>query len=143
LFPRVGPLWGLPQDAGARTGLSGTLRLGQRRRRSQRRSIALRIRFDGAPPPPQALYLRGPVLSRFDGVEWPRSNPAGGGVRRLRRELRLRGEPVRYEMTARAVAPAAAAAARSHARPRRRRAAGARLALAGSAATCSGPPTAR
>ena len=28
LFPRVGPLWGLPQDATGRTGLSGTLRLG-------------------------------------------------------------------------------------------------------------------
>jgi hypothetical protein len=28
LFPRIAPLWGMPQDAMGRTGLSGTLRLG-------------------------------------------------------------------------------------------------------------------
>ncbi len=28
LFPRIGPLWGVPGDAGARTGLSGEMRMG-------------------------------------------------------------------------------------------------------------------
>jgi hypothetical protein len=28
LFPRIGPLWGLPDDAAGRTGLSGSMRMG-------------------------------------------------------------------------------------------------------------------
>ncbi len=28
LFPRIGPLWGMPQDAAGKTGLSGTMRMG-------------------------------------------------------------------------------------------------------------------
>ncbi|MBL8352057.1 MAG: DUF3488 domain-containing transglutaminase family protein [Burkholderiaceae bacterium] len=98
LFPRFGPLWGLPQDSGGRTGLSGTLRLGGVAELANDDSIALRIRFDGVVPPPEALYFRGPVLSRFDGLEWL---PSVSGSRRhaLRAtDLRTGGTPVAYEM---------------------------------------------
>ena len=74
LFPRIGPLWGLPQDAIARTGLSGSLRMGSVAEVANDDSIALRVRFDGAGLADSALYFRGPVLSRFDGTEW-RSTP--------------------------------------------------------------------
>ena len=77
LFPRIGPLWGLPQDAIARTGLSGTLRMGSVAEVANDDSIAMRIRFDGIGLPDSALYFRGPVLSRFDGTEW-RSTPQDG-----------------------------------------------------------------
>ena len=94
LFPRIGPLWGVPQD-GAKTGLSNSMRMGSVAEVAQDDSIVMRIRFFGLVPPPEALYFRGPVLTRFDGVEWLPLPPA------MQRpgNLRVRGTPVRYEMT--------------------------------------------
>ncbi|MDP3611070.1 MAG: DUF3488 domain-containing protein, partial [Rubrivivax sp.] len=76
LFPRIGPLWGLPQDAVGRTGLSGTLRLGGVASIAEDDSVALRLRFFGPVPRPEQLYFRGPVLSSFDGREWTRLVPS-------------------------------------------------------------------
>src|SRR4030095_2137456 len=73
LFPRIGPLWGMPQDAMGRTGLSGTLRLGGGAEIAHDDSVAFRIKFeDNLVPAGESLYFRGPVLSRFDGIEWRR-----------------------------------------------------------------------
>ncbi|MEO6033584.1 MAG: transglutaminaseTgpA domain-containing protein [Burkholderiaceae bacterium] len=110
LFPRIAPLWGVPQDGMATTGLSNVMRMGSLAELAQDDSVALRIRFDGAAPPGASLYLRGPVLPRFDGTEWRTAvtglsanfapdfasgiNPAP-----LPRNLRVTGAPVRYEMT--------------------------------------------
>lgn len=100
LFPRIGPLWALPQDAGGRTGLSGTLTLGGVAEVANDESVAFRVRFQGTPPPSDQLYWRGPVLSRFDGREWHRLERSSMGPQAiLRAELRVRGEPVQYEMT--------------------------------------------
>lgn len=74
-FPRFGPLWSLPNDAGARTGLSDQMELGHVAELAQDDTIAMRVRFEGEPPPPRALYFRGPVLDLFDGQTW-RSLPA-------------------------------------------------------------------
>ena len=102
LFPRFGPLWGLPQDAVGRTGLSGTLRLGGVAELANDDSIALRLRFEGAAPPAEALYFRGPVLSRFDGSEWRPSVFAGQRpVEAV--DLQTQGAPVRYEMLLEAI----------------------------------------
>jgi transglutaminase-like putative cysteine protease len=94
LFPRIGPLWGVPQDGQASTGLSNIMRMGSVADVAQDDSIAMRLRFDGPVPPSAAMYFRGPVLSRFDGVEWRPSNSF-----RPRAELRVSGEPIRYEVT--------------------------------------------
>jgi transglutaminase-like putative cysteine protease len=99
LFPRIGPLWGLPQDAGAKTGLSGTLRMGAVAEIANDDSVAMRIRFEGRAPPPQSLYFRGPVLAAFDGVEWRRLEPGLASADANAGELRLLGDPVAYEMT--------------------------------------------
>ena len=99
LFPRIGPLWGLPQDAAGRTGLSGSLRLGGVASIAEDDSIALRVRFEGAQPNPGSLYFRGPVLSTFDGREWVRLLPTFPVALRPRLELELSGPPLRYEMT--------------------------------------------
>ena len=99
LFPRIAPLWGLPQDAGGRTGLSGTLRMGGVAELANDDSVALRVRFFGAPPPPQALYFRGPVLSSFDGREWSRLKPGFPVPHRQRAEVQTLGSPLRYEIT--------------------------------------------
>jgi hypothetical protein len=99
LFPRIGPLWGLPQDAAGRTGLSGTLRLGGVASLAEDDSIALRIRFFGAVPQPDQQYFRGPVLSTFDGREWSRLVPNYSAAVRPRLDLQFSGQALPYEMT--------------------------------------------
>ena len=100
LFPRFAPLWGVPQDAGGRTGLSGSLRMGGVASLANDDTIALRVRFpDGRVPPPEAMYFRGPVLSAFDGREWTRLPPALTPSSRSRSDVQLLGAPVRYEVT--------------------------------------------
>ncbi len=98
LFPRFGPLWGLPQDAGGRTGLSGTLRLGGVASLANDDAIAFRVRFEGPAPPDEALYFRGPVLSRFDGVEWRPLAPTGPRAPQRPLDLQTSGVPVAYTM---------------------------------------------
>ena len=100
LFPRVAPLWGLPADAHtARTGLSERMRVGQVAQLAQDSSVALRIKFDGPPPPPQDLYFRGPVLSHFDGVEWQPLRSRLPPSMQLGAELQPLGEPTGHEVT--------------------------------------------
>ncbi len=99
LFPRMGPLWGLPQDAAGRTGLSGSMRLGGVATLAEDESIAFRIRFLGPVPGPEQLYFRGPVLSSFDGRDWTRLVPNFPAEVRPRLNLRLQGQPLPYEVT--------------------------------------------
>jgi protein-glutamine gamma-glutamyltransferase len=99
LFPRIGPLWGVPQDGVSSTGLSDRMRMGTVAELAQDDRIAMRIRFDGPPPPPDTLYFRGPVLSRFDGQEWRALVPSFALSLQPPANLRTRGEPLRYEMT--------------------------------------------
>ena len=100
LFPRLAPLWAVPQDTLAKTGLSGSLRMGGIAELAIDESVAFRVRFlGGTRPTPDALYWRGPVLSRFDGVEWNRiESPFAGGSGRGA-QLRVQGAAVAYEMT--------------------------------------------
>jgi transglutaminase-like putative cysteine protease len=101
LFPRIGPLWGVPQDGISRTGLSNTMKLGSVAQVANDDSIAMRLRFEGARPAPPDLYFRGPVLTRFDGVEWrPLGLPfAPAGLAPRPPNLKVSGTPVRYEVT--------------------------------------------
>ena len=101
LFPRIGPLWGVPQDGISTTGLSNTMKMGSLSEVASDDSIAMRVRFEGEPPPPAERYFRGPVLTRFDGVEWrPAGLPfAAPGVPPRPPLLKTRGEPIRYEVT--------------------------------------------
>lgn len=99
LFPRIGPLWGVPSDGQPRMGLSNTMHMGSVAEIAQDDSIALRVRFEGPPPAPGAMYFRGPVLTRFDGREWRVANFDSLATLRAPSNLQVRGEPVRYEMT--------------------------------------------
>lgn len=74
VFPRLpGPLWSLPEDAMATTGLSDSMAPGDIGKLSQSNAVAFRIEFDDTPPPNSALYWRGPVLDQFDGSRWSAS----------------------------------------------------------------------
>jgi hypothetical protein len=76
LFPRLtSPLWSMPADSTtARSGLSSTMSPGNIGRLLESDEIAFRALFAAAPPPPERLYWRGPVLGLFNGRTWtPRS----------------------------------------------------------------------
>ena len=81
LFPRFPePLWGSPgPEDRARTGLSNEMSPGDIVEMLLDDSPALRVTFEGDPPPSSALYWRGPVLSDFDGRRWSRWSGDGFG----------------------------------------------------------------
>ncbi len=71
LFPRLAqPLWGLPTDYSAKTGLSDSMIPGEISDLSLSDAVAFRVEFDGPPPPNRDRYWRGPVFSQFDGRKW-------------------------------------------------------------------------
>lgn len=74
VFPRLpGPLWSMPEDAMASTGLSDSMSPGSIGELSQSDAVAFRVEFDGPIPDPSQRYWRGPVLSDFDGRTWTSS----------------------------------------------------------------------
>ena len=80
LFPRLAsPLWGLPADHAARTGLSDHMAPGSISELSLSDAVAFRVDFVGPPPPRVLRYWRGPVLSLFNGSEWRALPPRAGG----------------------------------------------------------------
>lgn len=100
LFPRIGPLWALPSDAQARSGLSDSLTLGNVAELALDDSIAMHLRFEGPAPLPSQMYFRGPVLDDFDGRTWR--------TRRVRRDdidhaeqapIDTDGPAIRYQLT--------------------------------------------
>ena len=100
LFPRMAPLWGLPDEAlGARTGLSAQMQVGSLARLALDDSVAMRIRFDGAMPQQSALYFRGPVFSSFDGRNWlPLRSGFPAGLQ-LQSQLQVSGSALPYAVT--------------------------------------------
>ena len=71
LFPRVqGPLWGLPQDAYASSGLDDKMSPGSLSRLSLSEAVAFRVTYNDKPPRRDQMYWRGPVLWYFDGRTW-------------------------------------------------------------------------
>ena len=73
LFPRIGPLWGVPQDGVSTMGLSNVMRMGSMTEVARDESVAMRIRFEGRAPP-----------SLADVLPWPGASPvstASNGAR--------------------------------------------------------------
>ncbi len=102
LFPRMGPLWGRPEDAPGQMGLSGHMKLGDVSELAQDDTIAMRVRFfDGPVPKPNSLYFRGPVLMHYDGVQWRDATTEEWpqGLAQADEPIRLAGSPVHYEAT--------------------------------------------
>ena len=100
LFPRIAPLWGVPADAmTGRSGLSANMRVGNIASLALDSSIAMRIRFDGATPPANTLYFRGPVLSTFDGSEWRPLRSSFPARFQPPADLQVSGAPYRYQVT--------------------------------------------
>lgn len=98
LFPRMGPLWGVPQDALGQTGLSNELRFGTVNELATDDRVAMVLRFTGPAPAIQDLYFRGPVFGKFDGQRW---QPADAQIAlrpsQLREQIQLLGPAFDYE----------------------------------------------
>jgi transglutaminase-like putative cysteine protease len=95
-FPRfAGPLWHMPDDGSATSGLSDTMSPGEITELALSDDIAFRVRFSTAPPPPQERYWRGPVMHDFDGRTWSRSN---SGLHAAP-ALQLQGPAYRYTLS--------------------------------------------
>ena len=107
LFPRMAPLWGMPgENLTGRSGLSGTMKIGEMAEIALDERVAIRLRFDGSPtdvPPQSALYFRGPVMTAFDGRQWLaepfREDSAWAARAALPANLQVGGPAVRYEVT--------------------------------------------
>lgn len=71
LFPRLpSPLWGVPERAIARPGLSERMEPGEWLDLMSDDKPALRVRFDTPPPPPEQMYWRALALWNYDGRAW-------------------------------------------------------------------------
>jgi protein-glutamine gamma-glutamyltransferase len=100
LFPRIAPLWGLPGDAmSGRSGLSGSMQVGNIASLALDDTIAMRVRFDSPRPAQSDLYFRGPVLATFDGREWRPLRSRLPQRYQLAADLQTSGEAVRYQIT--------------------------------------------
>ncbi len=77
LFPRIGPLWGVPQDAAGKTGLSGSMRMGEMASIANDDADRLSHPLRG----PRAA-ARGDVLPRSGAVQlrWPRMDAPGAAT---------------------------------------------------------------
>jgi len=100
LFPRLAPLWGVPSDTVVgRSGLSAKMQVGTIASLALDDSVAMRIKFEGRPPPQSDLYFRGPVLSSFDGREWLPSRADVFSRFNITASLVVSGAPINYEVT--------------------------------------------
>ncbi len=100
LFPRLAPLWGVPSDAVVgKSGLSEKMQVGTIAQLALDDSVAMRIKFEGQPPPQRDMYLRGPVLSNFDGREWRPARPDFASRFSVGASLVVSGTPTNYEVT--------------------------------------------
>lgn len=102
VFPRIGPLWSVPQPASqATTGISDTMSPGDISKLTQSGELVFRASFDGDVPKVEQLYWRGLVLSEFDGRSWHQgerynASSTNGGVDNVPRRV---DSPVRYSIT--------------------------------------------
>ncbi|KAB7766262.1 transglutaminase TgpA family protein [Xanthomonas maliensis] len=117
LLPRLGaPLWGVPERALTRPGLSDHMEPGQWLDLMADDSPALRVQFTGRVPPPEQRYWRGPVMWDFDGRRWQhgpwtgRSQPASVVAGTQRYRYRLDYEPTDRRQLVALDLPTAAAA---------------------------------
>jgi transglutaminase-like putative cysteine protease len=96
LFPRIqGPLWGLPQDAYANSGLDDKMSPGSFSRLSLSEEVAFRVTYKNKLPRRDQMYWRGPVLWHFDGRTWT----GGTSVRNTAPQFTEVDQPIDYSVT--------------------------------------------
>jgi transglutaminase-like putative cysteine protease/uncharacterized protein (DUF58 family) len=98
-FPRPdGPLWQLPVQGAAQTGLADQITAGEFGSLAQSRAVAFRADFGGALPAPQDRYWRGPVYEAYDGVRWTQAR-LNGPTPSLESSVEYFGPTLAYTLT--------------------------------------------
>ncbi|WP_043307403.1 DUF3488 and transglutaminase-like domain-containing protein [Pseudomonas sp. ML96] len=75
-FPRLGPLWSLPNPQQGTTGISDSMAPADIAELSRSPALAFRASFDGEVPERSELYWRALTLEYFDGRRWSQSRGA-------------------------------------------------------------------
>lgn len=70
VFPRLGPLWKVPQANLGQTGLSESMSPGDFSALGRAAELAFRASFNGSVPTQPELYWRALVFEQFDGKAW-------------------------------------------------------------------------
>ncbi|MCC2603907.1 transglutaminase family protein [Planctobacterium marinum] len=70
VLPQIGPLWKMPGNNGAKTGISDTITPGDFAQLSMSDDLVFRAAFESDIPDKQALYWRTLVYEAFDGKSW-------------------------------------------------------------------------
>jgi transglutaminase-like putative cysteine protease len=96
-FPRLGPLWSLPNPNMAVTGLSDSMSPAEIADLSRSDALAFRASFDGDIPPRNRLYWRALTLERFDGWRWSQSEQSRSRAA-LEPQWRKQGQPYEYSI---------------------------------------------
>jgi transglutaminase-like putative cysteine protease len=96
--PRLATPWGgAPGADNARTGVSDRMAPGDLAQLLIDDSVAMRVGFDGTPPPKAERYFRGVVLWYFDGRAWV---PGTAGIRNSAPQpLQSHGPVIGYDVT--------------------------------------------
>jgi protein-glutamine gamma-glutamyltransferase len=98
LVPRLAaPLWGAPDSGQARTGISDRMTPGNLHDLLSDDSVAMRVGFDGAPPPEAQRYFRGMVLWYYDGSAWQPGDAAERPAAPA--QVEARGPATSYQVT--------------------------------------------
>ena len=74
VFPRLPPLWLMPQLKTDQTGISDEVSFGEIQRLTRSAALAFRVNFEGAPPANNKLYWRALVLEDYDGNKWTQND---------------------------------------------------------------------
>jgi len=106
LVPRLSsPLWGTPNPGQARTGLSEDMSPGDFTDLLTDDRPAMRVSFEGAPPPAAQRYFRAYVMWNYDGRQW-RHIGTGGAPGDVERAGAVRRYTVALEGSGQRVLPA-------------------------------------
>jgi transglutaminase-like putative cysteine protease len=94
-FPRMGPLWSLPNPQQGVTGLSDNMTPADIAELSRSTALAFRASFEGDIPEQSELYWRALTLDYFDGRRWSQS---GGAQQKGKPDWSSRGPAIEYNI---------------------------------------------
>ena len=106
-FPKLSPLWQVPNVKSAKVGLSDSVKIGDIAQLALSDELAFRVSFEGNTPQHAQLYWRAMVLDDFDGVTWRqasrdldqrRSDAATKQNALSSSTVELRGEGINYQV---------------------------------------------
>ncbi len=102
LLPRLPPMWKLPLQNQATTGLSDTVNPGDIAELSRSSELAFRVSFEGEVPSPSERYWRVMTLDHYQGGQWSQSESIKNAINVAQRggqfNIEFKGVAESYEL---------------------------------------------